>query len=199
MTDHNESTLPSNHSDDPLTGDDILSQLISVVRKLDPAARKRLLQALAIYFDIGISDQITRGYSSLSEARSSFSEDRTISAKEFIMQKLPQTDIERVACLAYYLTHYRSVQEFKTFDLSKLNTEAAQIKFSNPAQTVNNTKTMGLLVSTTKGNKQISALGELYVQALPDREAAKAVLAGARPRRKSRRARTREIHKSPQE
>ena len=37
-----------------------------------------------------------------------------------------------------------------------------------------------------KGQKQLSAVGERYVMALPDREAAQAAVAGLRRRRKSR-------------
>jgi hypothetical protein len=115
----------------------------------------------------------------------SFSEDRTLSAKEFILEKKPVTDSERVACLAYYLTHYQATPHFKTLDISKLNTDAAQIKFSNAAQAVENATKAGLLVQATKGQKQLSANGEIYVQALPDRVAARDAIAHAR-RRKSR-------------
>jgi len=92
-------------------------------------------------------------------------------------------DVERVACLAYYLTHYRSIPEFKTLDISKLNTEAAQPKFSNASVPVDNARQKTFLVSTTRGNKQLGALGERFVQALPDREAAKNVMHNLRVRR----------------
>jgi len=104
--------------------------------------------------------------------------------KEFLFQKQPRTDIERIACLAYYLTHYRDTSHFKTIDLSKLNTEAAQIKFSNTAFAVVNATNAGLLASAGKGFKQLSALGERYVDALPDRDAAKEILSTMRVRRR---------------
>lgn len=122
-----------------------------------------------------------------SATASQFSEDRNISAKEFILSKKPMTDIERVACLAYYLTHYRDTPHFKTLDISKLNTDAAQIKLSNAAAAVENAAATGLLVAAGKGNKQLSAVGELYVQSLPDRDAAKAAIAHVRPKRKNKR------------
>jgi hypothetical protein len=96
-----------------------------------------------------------------------FTEHAELPPKDFLFQKQPRTDIERIACLAYYLTHYRNTRHFKTVDMSKLNTEAAQIKFSNAAFTVVNATNAGLLASAEKGNKQISALGERYVEALP--------------------------------
>lgn len=118
-----------------------------------------------------------------------FSEDRTPSPKEFLHEKKPITDVDRVACLGYYLAHYRDTPHFKTLDISKINTEAAQLKFSNAAKAVDNAAKAGLLVPATKGNKQLSAIGELYVQALPDRTAAKATISGSRPRRGRKTAR----------
>ncbi len=110
-----------------------------------------------------------------------------MSPKEFLLYKSPATDVERIACLAYYLTHYRAQKFYKTADLSTLNAEAAQIKFSNAATSVDNaTKQSHFLIQAGKGTKQLSALGELYVQALPDREAAKQAFEKARPRRKSK-------------
>src|SRR5258708_3272898 len=80
-------------------------------------------------------------------------------------------DVERVACLAFYLTHYRETPEFTTLDISKINTEAAQRKLANATVAVNNASQYGYLVPAGKGMKQISASGERYVQALPDYEA----------------------------
>jgi hypothetical protein len=115
-----------------------------------------------------------------------FAGQEELPAKDFLFQKQPRTDIERVACLAYYLTHYRDTKHFKTIDLSKLNTEAAQLKFSNSAYAVTNAANAGFLAPAGKGFKQLSALGERYVEALPDRDAAKEVFAGLRSRRSRR-------------
>jgi hypothetical protein len=49
---------------------------------------------------------------------------------------------------------------------------------------VNNASTYGYLAATTKGNKQLTSAGEAFVEALPDREAAKEAIANARPRRR---------------
>lgn len=116
-----------------------------------------------------------------------FSADRTLSPKSFLLEKRPQSDVERVACLAYYITHYRDMPYFKTVDISKLNTEAAQQKLTNPSNSVHNAAKMGYLVSASKGQKQLSAAGELFVEALPAREKAKEAMAQARPRRGARR------------
>jgi hypothetical protein len=111
-----------------------------------------------------------------------------MSPKQFILEKQPRTDVERIACLGYYLTHYRETPNFKTLDLSKLNTEAAQPKFSNAANSTSNAVKTGYLVPSTRGQKQLSAAGEQFVRALPERDAAKAAMAVTRPRRRKKRS-----------
>jgi hypothetical protein len=112
---------------------------------------------------------------------------RTQTIKQFIATKRPDTQYERVACLAYYLTHHENTPEFKTVAITKAI--AAQPKLSNPSQIVNDaTKTYGFLSAASKGMKQISVLGEAVVEALPDREAVKTAIANNRPRKKGKRA-----------
>src|SRR2546426_70817 len=155
---------------------DILQSVIGALRNLDPEARARILQTVATFFQVGLGDvsrrrvEPTEGGTSPSP---SFLEDRSMQPKEFLLDKQPKTDVERVACLAYYLTHYRETPHFKTIDISKVNTEAAQPKFANAANSVNNALKRGYLVQATRGQRQISAAGERFVQALPDRRAAK--------------------------
>lgn len=105
------------------------------------------------------------------------------SPKDFLFEKGPTTVVDRVACLAYYLTHYRDNAHFKTTDISTLNTEAAQVKFSNPSYALKDAIRSGLLTATTEGKRQLTAHGEKYVEALPDRTAARQFLTQARPRR----------------
>jgi hypothetical protein len=160
----------------------VLPEVIAAFQKVSPEGRKTLLNTVATFF--GIHPGGLPVTTSASSGPSSFSEDRTMSPKEFLRQKQPRTDVERVACLAYYLTHYRDTPHFKTLDISQLNTEAAQTKFANAAKSVNNASSYGYLGATTKGNKQLTAAGESFVEALPDREAAKDAMANARPRRR---------------
>lgn len=169
-----------------------LNEIIAALQGLDDNERRvRVLQTAATFFDIphlpalGSSGApLPASPAGAPQRETAFSQDRTLSPKEFLMQKQPATDVERVACLAYYLTHYRDTVYFKTLDISKLNTEAAQPKFSNPAVAVNNATLRNYLVQGTKGNKQLSARGEVFVQALPDKEAARAAMAASRPRRR---------------
>lgn len=116
-------------------------------------------------------------------------EDGTLSPKAFLGEKRPQTDIERITCLAYYLAHYRKVSQFKTRELTDLNKEAAQPPLSNPSYTVVNATNSRYLAPAGGGRKQITIRGEDLVQALPDRERVAAALeatplrARKRPRR----------------
>jgi len=101
-------------------------------------------------------------------------------ARQFLAAKRPTTDVERVTCLAYYLTHASNTPHFKTKELIDLNTQAAGPKISNPSQATGNAKDRnGYLADAAGGNRQITPLGEAVVLAMPDRDAvAKAIANG---------------------
>lgn len=176
---------------------EIVTYILRKFQDIPPDSRRRVVDTVSRFFDLRtesvprasmpsrMSDPI--GETVERPTVPTFSEDRSISPKQFMFQKLPRTDVEKVACLAYYLTHYRDTPYFKTLDISKLNTEAAQVKFSNPAVAVDNATKQHYLVPASKGNKQISALGEQFVLALPDRDQARDVMNNARPRRRGKR------------
>jgi hypothetical protein len=166
---------------------EVLTSILGLLQRADPEGRERILHSVATFFRINFPSSSVRAPSqSYAAPLPTFSEDRAISPKQFMLEKQPRTDVEKVACLAYYLTHYRETPFFKTLDVSKLNTEAAQTKFANPTVAVDNAGKQNYLVPASKGNKQLSALGEQFVQALPDRDKARAIMANSRPRRKSR-------------
>lgn len=173
-----------------------LTTILSALEGLDTETQKRTLQAVITFLDIPLTTN-TGGHHKSHENKysesntnsrdnGSSSENRAMSPKEFLREKAPVTDIERIACLGFYLTHYRDTPHFKTNDLSNLNIEAAQPKLSNAAFAVVNATNAGYLVQANKGSKQISAAGELFVQALPDRDAAKATMASMRIKRKGK-------------
>jgi hypothetical protein len=175
---------------------EVLQKVISALSPLAGEARRRILESASLFLKIEPRSRPLKQtfYPNDSNAtaptsRSPFSEDTSMSAKEFLLEKQPKTDVERIACLAYYLTHYRGTPHFKTVDLSMLNTEAAQPKFSNATVSSNNSLQMGYLAPSAKGQRQMSAAGERFVRALPDREAAKMALETIR--RKPRTKRTR--------
>lgn len=171
-----------------------LQAVIGALQPIDNDARQRILESAATFLGISLHGASSRVAASAvgtspTVSRMPFSNDTEMSAKEFLMEKSPKTDVERIACLAYYLTHYRSTPHFKTLDLSVLNTEAAQPKFSNSAYSSNNAVKLGYIVPSTKGHRQLSAMGERFVQALPDRTAAKDVLLSLRRKQRAKRKR----------
>lgn len=171
---------------------EILTEVLTALRKLDREGQERMIQTVSTF--LGLSPKIgtpqnhslNRPVTAALSTSPSFSEDRSMSPKDFMLDKQPQTDVERVACLAYYLTHYANTPHFQTVDISRINTEAAQIKFSNAAFSVNNAVQSGYLVPAPHGKKQISAAGERFVQALPDRDVARKIMENLRRRRSSR-------------
>jgi len=176
---------------------DVLTTVIGALKKLAKEEQERTLQAAALFLGLSVETShkqplqaiqrvVERVGDDLRPTPGSFSEDRKLSAKDFLRDKRPSADIERVACLAYYLAHYRDLPHFKTIDISTLNTEAAQPKFSNASQAVDNAAKAGILVQAVKGAKQLSSGGEHFVQLLPDREAAKEALKASTLRRRNR-------------
>lgn len=178
-----------------------LAEIVTALNRLDAEARKRILSSLVTLYGIDLPPQAGAQVST-SQTRSSsqptwspqprenvsFSEDRTLSPKEFVWQKEPRTAIERVVCLAYYLQHYRGMSSFKTSDISALNTEAAQVKFSNPAMMVSEATRAGYLSTVRGQEKQLTVIGERFVMHLPDREAANNAVKHAKPKRPRRKA-----------
>ena len=168
-----------------------LKSIIDCLRKQDDEGKIRLLKSAITFLRLdasfaGFRPPITQNAISPSgsaQMSSEFASRTEMSPKQFLLEKQPANDIERVVCLAYYLTHFRNMPEFKTLEISKLNTEAAQPKFSNASVPVENAAQRSFLVATSSGNKQLGAIGEQYVQALPDRDAAKAVLERVRVRK----------------
>jgi len=186
------------NSDDEL---EIMKTIMQLLKPLEQSGQNRIIQTVNTYY--GLDWGYVPNHQAMPIAKDSpmntsqdfeksvpysESEQLPVSPKDFLMEKMPQSDMERVACLAYYITHYREQPYFKNLDLDKLNTEAAQPRFSNLSKSAGNALTNHYLAAApTKGMKQISAHGEAYVRALPDRAAARNTMR-SKPRRKNTKA-----------
>lgn len=170
-----------------------ISDVVNVFKKIDPDVRSKVLKSVAALLDINYSEPAnvtipSRLENNGNKSYVSFTEDRTMSPKEFLLDKKPQLDVEKIACLAYYLTHYRGQPHFSTQDLSQLNNEAAQKEFSNTSVAIRNAMNGGYLVTASKGLKQLSNNGELLVQILPNKDVAKVMMLLNKPIKKPKKS-----------
>lgn len=159
---------------------EVAGQIVKLMKPLDYETKDSIFGFVSSLFGLGANLQKPHSVGS-SRPRAvvgnilrdaGFSDRKDISPKQFMLEKDPQTDIGRVTCLAFYLTHYRDTPYFKILDIRKLNIEAAGKRISNAAYAVNNTAKRGFFVdSPKKGHRQLSAIGEQYVQAMPDSKA----------------------------
>ena len=163
-----------------------VNDVIGTLLPFDEQSRLRIHRTVATFFRFDEKySKVVKLNDTLDDPEHTAAADLT--AKDFLHEKQPKTDVERVTCLAYYLARYRDTRQFKTIDISKLNTEAAQVKLANASTTINNATKSGYLVAATRGMKQISANGEKYVEALPNQTAAKEIRSRMRPARVRRR------------
>lgn len=178
---------------------EIVSKIISLLENIEKEKQIHILTTVETWLKISDSSKPSlgttkkTGYWDFDSTKDSskkmpkFSGRKDLSPKQFMLEKQPRTDVERMACLAYYLTHFRDTPQFKTNELSKLNTEAAQRKFSNATFTAKNAaKARYFVPASKKGHRQLSADGEQIIAALPSREAVAVVRQRMRPRKSAK-------------
>lgn len=168
-----------------VTEHDALKGVDLLLEPLTPEERQRVFDWIVLKYNAGTSSVQQFGVTAqpIGKPSTEFSSDKTV--KEFIAAKKPDGYYERIACLAYFLEKFESMDGIKTADIVKANTDAKQTKFPNSTVYVNNaTQKYGYLISAGKGKKTISAKGEALVEALPDREKVKAVVE-AHPQKKA--------------
>jgi hypothetical protein len=156
-----------------------MQKSLGALSGLDQEEQQRVLNWLMNKLNLNDSNtsRITTDRSSTPSGLPSAKPAMAMSPKNFLVEKRPTTDVERVTCLAYFLARHRDMAQFKTKQLTDLNKEAAQPKFSNAAVAVQNATVQNQFLSQAGvGNKQITARGEAFVEALPDRDRAKVAL-----------------------
>src|SRR5205823_4780442 len=126
---------------------------------LEPEGRIRALNWLAE--TLGVGKSFSPPVSPNREVPRLSTDDASVvhemTPKQFVALKKPKTDVERITCLAYYLTHARETMHFKTADLTALNQEAAGVRFGNASQTASNAMNQnGYLAQAGRGNRQIT-------------------------------------------
>lgn len=127
---------------------------------------------------------------------------QTLTPQAFIAAKKPMSLNERVACLAYYLAHYRDASSFRPVEIDTLNVEARQPRIGNSRSALDNATRDQYLHIAAAGEKGLTTRGEAVVNALPDREAvAKALeehpLTRTRKRTKGAKANKQSARKAP--
>jgi hypothetical protein len=160
---------------------DALGAVLTALENLDADAQQFVVQTAAARLGLSATapahqSRNVAGASPLATSGNQHQLPGDISPKQFLDQKRPTTDVERVTCLGYYLTNYRDTPHFKTADITALNTEAAQKKLSNASDSMSNAQQTNYLTNAHKrGLKQVTSFGEKIVEALPDRAAVAAL------------------------
>jgi len=141
-------------------------------------SKQKVLRVLNVIMGSSDSDRldIEVGKDIIRSAEIARGAGQSIDPKMFMATKKPLSDVERITCLAYYLSHYRGITQFKTRELTDLNTEASQPRFSNPTVAARNAVQQQYLSLAGGGRKQITVRGEAVVNALPDRDKVKKAL-----------------------
>jgi hypothetical protein len=97
---------------------------------------------------------------------------QTITVRDFMKAKKPKNLSERVACLGYYLAHYREQKRFMPADILKLSDDSADgKKIASLGATIDNaTRRDQFITLIGDGSRSLTVRGEAVVEALPDRE-----------------------------
>jgi len=174
---------------------------LTALEELDPEAQARALNWLASALDAELDLGGTRkenndGGTAGEQNSGPVEEDGKVDdPKTFLATKSPESDAERVTCLAYFLAKRRGQAAFTTKDLTDLNTEAAGRQIGNPSQAVADAvRYRSYLAPAGGGKRQVTRYGEEVIEALPDREKVKAITDKI-PKKKRRKAKPKKAKK----
>ncbi len=91
--------------------------------------------------------------------------------RAFMRVKRPETDVQRVACIGYYLAQTTGNHGFSSKDLGTTYTLSGGSKINLPRALDNATRKAKYLSNRGPREKQLTTLGEDIVEALPDQSA----------------------------
>ncbi len=164
---------------------DATAALVTVIDALESLQEEKdrqwVLQSAASKFDVTLQVPSAGGAGTtvgLSGASGTADVRTAIEKKnvrDFIRIKKPVTDVQRVACLGYYLVHTTGQPGFTSKDVSVAHTDSGGSKI-NLTRALDNATRQSKYISNRLGReKQLTTLGEDVVNALPNQEAVKAV------------------------
>ncbi len=172
---------------------DSTGALVVVVAELEPlndSDRNWVLQSAASKF--GLTLQGTVGSVQAGVARSLLTppmagatttadaQSALTNPRAFIRFKKPTTDVQRVACLGYYLAQTTGQQGFTSKAISTAHTDSGGSSINMPRALDNATRGAKYLSNRGPHEKQLTTLGEDVVNALPDQAAVKSIEAAAK-------------------
>ena len=101
-------------------------------------------------------------------------------SRAFIRIKKPVTDVQRVACIGYYLVQTSGQQGFTSKALATAHTDSGGSKINMPRALDNATRRAKYLSNRGPREKQLTTLGEDVVNALPDQATVKIIESAAK-------------------
>lgn len=106
--------------------------------------------------------------------------------RAFIRMKKPITDVQRVACLGYYLVQTVGQPGFSSKDVATVHTDSGGSAINMTRALDNATRKTKYLSNRGPREKQLTTLGEDVVNALPDQAAVKVVEEAEKGRRSAK-------------
>lgn len=181
---------------------DSTAALVAVVKALEPLTeheRSWVLQSAATRWGNaapispisgqGTGAQLPPTGSLLSASGDTQSALASQNVRSFVRLKQPANDVQRVACLVYFLTHTQNKLGFTSKEITQAHTDSGGSAINMTRALDNATRQTRYLSSRGRKEKQLTPLGEDAVNALPSQEAVRGLGAGSKGPKKKKRKR----------
>jgi hypothetical protein len=110
---------------------EVLNAVIQSLGRLPADSRLRVIKAILSFYELGAEHlEVKRpiessfaqepAHTPTMSSRPAFSSDTSVSPKQFLIQKQPKTDVEIIACLAYYLTHLYGLAAYRKREFARI-------------------------------------------------------------------------------